>query len=205
MIRNQRVTFFDSIAPKWDEWEDLALLAKKLDTGIEELGLGRDETVLDVGCGTGNLTRALLARLSSNGRVTAVDFSPAMVRAAQKKISDSRVTWHVADAMNLPIEDASFDRVICYSVWPHFDDYPGVLRELWRVLRPVGMLHIWHLSSRKVINDIHASAGEAVMKDVLAPVEETRAILERCGFAPFTALEDEARYLVSAVKTPISI
>jgi len=46
------------------------------------MGVNPDETVLDVGCGTGNLTGALLARLSATGRVIAVDISPRMIEVA---------------------------------------------------------------------------------------------------------------------------
>jgi ubiquinone/menaquinone biosynthesis C-methylase UbiE len=202
MKPEHKAAYFDSIAPKWDSWEDLERLAERLDAGVGELGMGEDEVVLDVGCGTGNLTRALLSWLSQRGKVKAVDFSPRMIGEAKTKISDPRVTWHIADAVDLPLENEAVDRVICCSVWPHFDDHAAVLKELRRVLRPVGMLHIWHLSSRRFINEIHTAAGEAVSKDVLAPVEETRAVLDRSGFAPFTAVEDETHYLVSAVKTP---
>ena len=204
MSQNDKSRFFDGIASKWDGWEDLEQLARKLDAGLEAFGMGTDEAVLDVGCGTGNLTRALLARLSSRGRVTAVDISPEMVRAAKEKVSDPRVTWHVADAVDLPLEDAAIDRVICFSVWPHFDDHILILKELWRVLKPAGMLHIWHLASRRVINEIHASAGAAVHNDLLAPATDTKQILERSHFHPSTVVEDDTHYLVSAVKPPIS-
>ena len=200
MSVNPRVEFFDGIAEKWDGWEDLPALAGKLAAGLDEMGVGPGEVVLDVGCGTGNLTRALLAHLSPAGRVVAVDISPRMIAVARAKVADARVAWHAVDARRLPLADASCDRVICYSVWPHFDDREAVAGELRRVLRPGGHLHVWHLSARARINDIHAGAGPAVRHDVLAPVGETAALLAGAGFDVVTADETAERYLVSAVK-----
>ena len=203
MTSNPRAAFFDGIADKWDGWEDLAAMERKFATGLAELGVGADETVLDVGCGTGNLTRALLARLSSAGSVVAVDISPRMLEVARTKVSDPRVTWHAQDARRLPLGDASCDRVICYSVWPHFEDRTAVATELARVLKPGGSLHVWHLIPRQRVNEIHAGAGEAVREDVLAPADETAALLTAVGFRSVTATEAGATYLVTAV-TPAS-
>ena len=130
MTLNPRTAFFDSIAEKWDGWEDLAVLQRKLAAGLEEFGVGPNEKVVDVGCGTGNLTGALLGRLSAAGEVFAVDISPRMLEVARSKVADPRVSWHAADAVRLPLGDASCDRVFCYSVWPHFADRETVAAEL---------------------------------------------------------------------------
>jgi ubiquinone/menaquinone biosynthesis C-methylase UbiE len=200
MTENPRVAFFDGIAQKWDGWEDLGALARKLAAGLEELGLRADETVLDVGCGTGNLTRALLERLSSAGRVIAVDLSPRMIELAKRKVNDPRVTWHATDATRLPLGDGACDRILCCAVWPHFEDRLAVARELGRVLAPGGVLHVWHLLPRQRVNEIHAGAGEAVQGDVLQPAEQTAEVLAAAGLRVLVASEANDRYLVTAQK-----
>jgi len=197
---NPRTAYFDSIADQWDGWEDLAVLGPKLAAGLEEFGVRGDETVVDVGCGTGNLTGALLSRLSAGGRVIAVDISPRMIEVARSKVVDSRVSWHAADAAQLPLGDASSDRVFCYSVWPHFAEHEAVAAELLRVLRPRGSIHVWHLIPREKVNDIHANAGEAVRCDRLPPAAETAAQLTAAGFRLSAASESDGRYVVTAEK-----
>lgn len=193
--------FFDGIAEQWDGWQAPGL-AEDLEAGLAAMGLAADETVLDIGCGTGNLTRALLRALSPAGRVHAVDIAPRMLAVARGKLADHRVSWLQADAARLPLADGRADRVVCFSVWPHFERPDTVARELGRVLRPGGWLHIWHLASRHEINQIHASAGEAVRNDRLVAAEETALLLESQGLAVQETVDDERRYLVTARSRP---
>ncbi|NJO31999.1 MAG: class I SAM-dependent methyltransferase [Rhodospirillales bacterium] len=66
-----------------------------------------DERVLDVGCGTGHLTRAIAA---ANARATGIDVSAPYVDFAQRTTVDERVTFDVGDALDLPYSDGAFDR-----------------------------------------------------------------------------------------------
>jgi len=190
--------FFDGLADRWDRWEDLERLDARLSAGLDAFGVGPDETVLDIGCGTGNLARALVRRLSSEGRVVAVDPSPAMIARARDKVADGRVAWHVATADRLPLPAASADRAILFSVWPHLDPREAVVAELARVLRPGGSVHVWHLASRERINAIHAAAGEAVRDHLLPPAADTARLFEAASFRVTRVEDGEEAYLVTA-------
>jgi len=199
---DSKTAFFDAIADQWDGFQgDMAVFRKTLAQGLREIGVGESETVLDLGCGTGNLTGVLLDHLSDEGRVVAVDISPCMLAQARRKVVDSRVEWIQADAARLDLSDGYFDRIICFCVWPHFDNCELVARELYRLLRTEGSLDIWHPISRAQVNEIHATASQAVSGDLLAPAIETAALLERIGFKLLKCVDDESRYLVSATKS----
>jgi len=197
MIESRR-EFFDRIAAEWDGLVDLAEMANRLRAGLRDVDVAASSTVIDLGCGTGNLTLALLERLDATGRVVAADFSPLMLREAQRKVTDPRVRWIVADAAELPVENASIDCVICFSAWPHFPEPRHVLSEVCRVLRPGGALHIWHAASRATINQIHAEVDPAVEHDLLAPAETLAALVSECGLEPYQVVDDDERYVVRA-------
>ncbi len=200
MSSPDKIRFFTDLAAVWDSRQDLPHLASELSAGLQEIALGCRETVLDVGCGTGNLTAALLDGLDSSGRVIACDLAPAMVALARTKCRDSRVRWHVADAEHLPLASESVDRVICFSVWPHFDDARRAAVEMARVLRGGGRLHVWHLISRHRVNEIHTTASPAVSEDLLASGEATAEVLRTAGLSPTQVVDDRSRYLVTAGK-----
>lgn len=194
----EKAAFFNSIAGEWDGWQDLESLDGKLSAALAGWDIRPDETVVDVGCGTGNLTGALLKMLSPEGRVIAVDIASAMIDVAKRKNPDDRVEWHVADAARLPISGRSCDRVVCYSVWPHLDDFEAAAAEFRRILRAGGRVHVLHLASRETINAIHAKASAAVRRDVLPRAEETAALFERFGYSIIENEEDESHYLITA-------
>jgi ubiquinone/menaquinone biosynthesis C-methylase UbiE len=95
--------------------------------------------VLNVGCGAGSLTLALLER---GLEVTSVDASEAFVRRLEERIRAlhprSPAPVLVADAHELPFGDAVFDGVACGEVLEHLDDDARAAREIARVLRPGG-------------------------------------------------------------------
>jgi SAM-dependent methyltransferase len=125
-------------------WSDAAracgyvqLFAAAPDQSIRSLldaaGAARDLKALDLCCGQGNVSEALLGR---GCQVVGVDFSPAMLAFARQRAPAA--TFIEADAQDLPFEDGSFDLVVSNLGICHVPDQPRALAEARRVLRPGG-------------------------------------------------------------------
>lgn len=97
--------------------------------------------VLEAACGTGRVTRHLLAALPEGATLTATDLSGGMLAVAQERLgADLRITWREADALALPYAEGSFDVVVCQFGVMFFPDKLAGLREMHRVLTPGGRL-----------------------------------------------------------------
>jgi ubiquinone/menaquinone biosynthesis C-methylase UbiE len=110
---------------------------------LEVIDLPPTAAVVDLGCGTGVVTRALLARARFAGTVTGVDQSPDLIAAAQRLAADDRVAFVVGDAHELDFADASFDAAVAHTLVSHVRDPPAVLSEAARVIRPGGSVAIF--------------------------------------------------------------
>lgn len=113
MGEQEKRKYFDDLASRWDGFTDHDRVRASLRIELGRMRLSPDEHVVDLGCGTGNLTAVLLETLGAGACITAVDFSPAMVERAREKLADPRVRWCVADAAALPLLPESCDRVRC--------------------------------------------------------------------------------------------
>jgi ubiquinone/menaquinone biosynthesis C-methylase UbiE len=97
------------------------------------------QRVLDVGCGTGQLTARLRSELP-DAVVVGCDFSRGMLARAAERSPD--VGWVQGDAGRLPFADASFDAVCCTEAFHWFPDPERALAEFLRVLAPGGRLRL---------------------------------------------------------------
>jgi demethylmenaquinone methyltransferase/2-methoxy-6-polyprenyl-1,4-benzoquinol methylase len=155
---------FTSIAPRYD------LLNHVLSFNIDRLWWRRtarsfveilaqpDARILDLCCGTGDMTFAL--RRQSRGysqQILGADFSHAMLQRAygksrDKSSSDAQLAilrWIEADALNLPFPDQHFNLVTSAFGFRNLADYDAGLREIVRVLRPGGECGILDFSEPK--------------------------------------------------------
>lgn len=95
--------------------------------------------VLDLACGTGDITFLLAQRLGGDGRVTGVDIVPAMVELARSKASaETQAGFEVGDICGLAYADASFDRITAGYAVRNVPDIPRLLSEVSRLLKPGG-------------------------------------------------------------------
>jgi ubiquinone/menaquinone biosynthesis C-methylase UbiE len=100
---------------------------------LDAVGAGPGMRVLDLCCGQGNVTAALLERGCA---VTGLDFSPVMLEMARKRAPGAELIE--GDAQDLPFDDDSFDAVISNFGICHVPDQPLALREAKRVLKSGG-------------------------------------------------------------------
>jgi len=96
--------------------------------------------VADIGCGTG---RHAVQWAAAGARVTAVDFSDAMLARARVKSGAERIKFVRHDLVKaLPLENESFDRVFCCLVLDHIQNLDAFFGELRRLCRPTGKVII---------------------------------------------------------------
>ena len=145
---------FDSIAPRYD------LLNHVLSANVDRYWWGKtarrfatvladpDAAVLDICCGTGDMTMALLKHRPNGARpVIAADFSRGMLSRGARKFSseDGLKPYAVAleaDALHLPLRPASLDLIVTAFGFRNLANYEAGLREFARVLKPGGQLGI---------------------------------------------------------------
>ena len=133
-----RISFFDGLAAGWDDSQEACgNTVEKLEGRARLLELRSGESVLEVGCGTGQLTGWLAAQVRP-GRVVGVDFSPEMLRKARSK--GIPATFRLADVCQDDLGIAEFDLALCFHSFPHFRDQPAALRNLATCLKPGGRL-----------------------------------------------------------------
>jgi demethylmenaquinone methyltransferase / 2-methoxy-6-polyprenyl-1,4-benzoquinol methylase len=144
---------FDSIAPRYD------LLNHVLSANVDRLWWRRaarrfravlaqpDAAILDICCGTGDMTMALVKHRPSNGRpILAADFSRGMLARGAHKFARHNVTVVEADALHLPLHSSSLDLIVTAFGFRNLANYEAGLREFGRVLKPGGQLGILEFS-----------------------------------------------------------
>jgi SAM-dependent methyltransferase len=99
---------------------------------------------LEVGCGTGALSAAILARCAPRSLV-ALEPSQGFLEAARGNVRDDRVRFQIGDAQDLPVASASCDIAVSALVLNFVPDRPKALSEMKRAVRPGGMVafYVW--------------------------------------------------------------
>lgn len=162
-------------------------------------------TVLDLGCGTGQLTNRLADRFP-RAHIIGVDYSAGMLGEARVRVPDgANVSLIQADAQCLPLEPVSVDVVVCTESFHWYPDQQGVLRDLATILRPGGQLIIASIATitsfgEVAIGRLSSLGGQpihALPPSRLAELLRTAGFdvvhqrrVPRMGFVPWPVLTD---------------
>jgi trans-aconitate 2-methyltransferase len=165
--------------------------------GLEVLGrleLRGDETVLDAGCGTGQVTEALRDRLP-NGHVIALDASPSMIAKALERLASDRMTYLTHDLMD-PIPIDPVDAIVSTATFHWVPDHDRLFANLAAVLKTGGQL-VAQCGGWGNLERVNAAAERAVGIDLAASKiyptpEETWTRLEAEGFVDIETWLQEA-------------
>jgi len=161
---------------------------------LERLELRGYETVLDAGCGTGQVTEALRERLP-RGHVIALDASPSMIAKAVERLGADRMTYLTHDLME-PIRIDPVDAILSTATFHWVPDHDRLFANLAAVLEPGGQL-VAQCGGWGNLERVNAAAERAAAIDLAATKtyptpEETWTRLEAEGFVDIETWLQEA-------------
>jgi len=181
-------SFYDT-SVKWMSFVKDKAIRK---ASIELAQIKPGEKVLDVGCGTGDLTLEAKKLAGSTGEVHGIDASPNMIEQAQGKVAKSGVdvSFQVGLIENIEFPENQFDVVLSSLMMHHLPDdlKRAGLAEIYRVLKPGGRLLIvdmqatsgGSLGQRLADFMIHIHGGHTSMQD---NVTKQIPFVEAAGFS----------------------
>src|SRR4051812_30471801 len=118
--------------------------------------------LLELACGTGKLTRELVAALPATVTIDATDLNDAMLAVARTRVAAQNVRWSTADALSLPFEPGQFDAAVCQFGVMFFPDKAQAARQVRRVLKPGGSywFNVWGTLDENPISRVsHHAVG----------------------------------------------
>ncbi|MFD3476333.1 class I SAM-dependent methyltransferase [Streptomyces sp. NPDC058695] len=187
--------FFSARAAHWDtRFPDDG---PRFEAAVAELGLRAGDRVLDAGCGTGRALPALRDAVGPSGAVLGVDLTPAMLEAAVRAGRDRAGSLMLADVTRLPVRSESLDAVFGSGLVAHLPQPQGNLRELARVVRPGGLLALFHPIGRAALA---ARQGRELTPDDLRAEPNLRSLLAGSGWQMTSYVDEDDRFLALAAR-----
>jgi ubiquinone/menaquinone biosynthesis C-methylase UbiE len=197
---DNRKSFFDSHAADWEEMLAQDGRMQKFAQVVEWFGIREGESVLDVGTGTGVLLPFLRRAVGQKGMLVAMDFSFNMLIQANSRRSENRVALINAGVAAIPLKSERFDKITCFSAFPHFPDKQKALAEMVRVLRKGGAVWIAHIQSAEELASLHGKVGGPVHSDHLPDCATMEQLMSNAGLTDIHIINEPGKYLARGRK-----
>jgi SAM-dependent methyltransferase len=176
------------------------------DWGLSHVQVEKQFAILDVGCGGGRTIRKLAA-LATEGKVFGIDYAKGSVAASRAKnaelISAGRVEIKQASVSQLPFPSATFDLVTAVETQYYWPDVVNDMREIFRVLKPGGMLMIVAETYRKGAHNWLLGSVMKLISSSSLSVDDQHYLFSSAGFLNVQIFEERRRGWISAIgKSP---
>ncbi|MEV0992677.1 methyltransferase domain-containing protein [Streptomyces sp. NPDC049949] len=189
--------FFGTRAADWDR--KFPSDGPAFEAAVAEFGLRPGDRVLDAGCGTGRALPALRAAVGPAGTVLGADLTPQMLAAARRAGRDGQGALLLADVARLPLRDGVLDAVFAAGLVAHLPDPEANLRELARVVRPGGLLALFHPIGRAALA---ARQGRELTPDDMRAQHNLGPLLAGSGWDMTSYADEDTRFLALALRRP---
>jgi ubiquinone/menaquinone biosynthesis C-methylase UbiE len=199
----RRKAFFDRHADRWNERLQYEKKRDRLLEVIKDFDLQEGHWVLDVGTGTGVLLSFLGEAIGPSGKLMAIDFAFKMLEQAKQRREEAVLLN--ASVESIPFRADQFDRVTCFSAFPHFPDKERALCEMVRVLKKGGKLMVAHLHSMEEINQLHQEMGGPISHDLLPHPELIRNLMRDAGLGGISVINRPGKFLARGEKRSCTI
>lgn len=196
----KRKYFFDRHAHHWDDRLQYEKRLSQLIGVVKDFELQEGYWVLDVGTGTGVLLPLLREAIGRKGKLFAMDFSFKMLEMAKLRDCPGGKALMNASVESIPFHSNQFDRVTCFSAFPHFPNKAKALFEMVRVLKSGGHLFIAHLHSVEEINQLHRQVGGSIAHDFLPHPERIKSLMKESGLDEISIINEPGKFLARGQK-----
>ena len=164
---------------------------------INNIDLGSEDIVLDIGCGSGKAAR-LAAKICTNGKVIGIDPSAAMISLSNNNTDGKLINlkFNRGCAEKIPVANKSFTKVIAINSLHHWQDYKKGLIEVGRILCPGGSFFI----SNDIVDGDTCGHGDGPLEKP----EHIISIIQKTGFIDISLEkyynEETGIYLIGSKK-----
>ena len=145
-MRARARKYFAAVASRWDRMREDFFDETVADSILKASDVKPGNTVVDVGCGTGFLTREAVMQMQGIGRVVGVDLSPSMLEKAEDNLGKpalhGSVEFRVGDAENIPVQDDFADAVVGNMILHHCARPKQAVLEMARILKEGGRVAV---------------------------------------------------------------